>query len=205
VNTFLQSKKAADNSGSATSLAITFTSAVTAGSTLVLAVEYQTVGSITVSDSLNGSWTLVQSVSLGTLQTFAVYYRKGSLAGACTVTIANGSTMNVGGAILEYSGPQSAAPLDLSSVATGTSTASAAGAITPTSSDLLIAAAGGGGAGQTISGVSESLTIRENQFTGSGQNVVVADLLLAGGAAHNPSFTISSSLKWGAITLSFKQ
>jgi hypothetical protein len=103
-------------SGSSKSLA--YASNVTAGSLLWVFVAWgSSTATVTVADNLNGSWTAVGSpqTGAGTIGNYRcqMFYRPNAAAGATTVTATfSASISNRGLAIAEFSGADTAAPLD---------------------------------------------------------------------------------------------
>lgn len=120
-----------NTASAATSVAKAFLSNVTAGSLLVCAVTvYDSTKTPTVSDNLNGAWSLAVSYSnTAVLNSITrIYYLPNSAAGVCTVTASWSGTANSEIHQGEYAGAATSSPLDQ----TGTGGASSGTSATTT-------------------------------------------------------------------------
>ena len=122
-----------------------FPSAQTAGNLNVVAVMWgdttSTVSSVT--DSKGNTYALAVGPTKATGLTSAIYYAKNIAGGSNTVTVTFNQTAgypNVN--VLEYSGLDTANPLDVTAAATGTGTTANSGSATTTSANELIVGAG---------------------------------------------------------------
>lgn len=125
-----------NNTSPGAAAAIAFDSAVSAGSLLVVQVAcYSTNanGAITVSDSVNGAWTVVYS-NINTNNISAIAYFQNSASGTPTVTVTSSGTGNqyITAVQSEWSGMETTGSLDVSTSATGTSTTGSTGTTSST-------------------------------------------------------------------------
>lgn len=112
---FVQSASAF--SGTASSLAKAFTSNVTAGDLIVVAVQWQDTGNglgnlPTISDTQTNSYSLAVDIAGGISAPNAILYATAKATGACTVTatfVASPTTIRLG--IHEYSGATTVGPV----------------------------------------------------------------------------------------------
>ena len=117
---FVQGKSASLRSGS--SVAITYSTAQTAGNLNVVSVMWGDRTSVvsSVTDSQGNSYALAAGPAMATALTSAIYYAKNIASGSNTVTVRFNQTAgfpNVN--VLEYSGLDTASPLDVTSSANG--------------------------------------------------------------------------------------
>ena len=113
---FVQSKSSLVSSGSASTVATTFTSNVAAGNLIAVWVTWgsssATLCSTCVNDSLGNTYTIVQTVSRSGKRT-AMAYAKNIAGGANTVTATFSASISSRGIIVhEISGADPTAPLD---------------------------------------------------------------------------------------------
>src|SRR5712664_638455 len=203
-NAFKQSKSAASGT-TVSSLALTLNSNVTAGSLLVFALERIVTGTLTVTDNINGTYSLAKTVSQGTTSALELYYFKNSAGGSCTITVTAGVNMILSMALLEYSGPNPTSPLDGNVSASGFSTSAAGGSISPTAGDLVVAVYGSNSsASGHATGLSGAYHLREDRTGASELRLSVADFTSIAGA-QNPAFTLSTFSGWYALNQAFKQ
>jgi chitodextrinase len=135
-------------STSQTSVSVTFTGAQTAGNLNVVAIGWEdsTTHQIqSVTDTKGNVYTVAASKMVAGNDSLAIYYAKNIVsapAGANTVTVTfNGSTAFPDIRIVEYSGLDTANPLDVSVGAGGSGSLLNSGSVTTTNAnDLLIAA-----------------------------------------------------------------
>jgi len=156
--TFVQVKSATPQTASG-SVAVTYTLAQKAGNLNVVVVGWNDTTSTvsTVTDSLGNNYVLAIGPTTGTGLRQSIYYAAGIKAGSNTVTVRfNQAAKYVDVRALEYSGLDSANPLDGKAGASGSGTSASSGAATTTSANDLIF-----GAGMTIA-----------HFTGAGTGFV---------------------------------
>jgi hypothetical protein len=139
----VQVKSATQMSGS--SVAIAYPVAQTAGNLNVVAVMWgDTTSSVSsVTDSKGTTYALAVGPTKGSGLTSVIYYAKNIAGGSNTVTVKfspSASHPNIN--VLEYSGLDTANPLDVSAAATGSGKTANSGSATTTSANELIVGAG---------------------------------------------------------------
>jgi hypothetical protein len=142
--TFVQVKSATPQTASG-SVAVTFTLAQTAGNLNVVVVGWNDTTSTvsSVSDSLGNNYVLAIGPTSGTGLRQSIYYAAGIKAGSNTVTARfNQAAKYVDIRALEYSGLDSANPLDVKAGAAGSGTSASSGTATTTSANDMIFGAG---------------------------------------------------------------
>ena len=146
--TFVQVKSATPQTASA-SVAVTYPVAQTLGNLNIVAVGWNdttsTVSGIT--DTRGNTYVLAIGPTTGTGLRQSIYYAKNIVAGSNTVTVTfSKAAAFVDVRVLEYSGLDTANPLDQTAGAVGSGTTASSGAVTTTAANELIF-----GAGMTIS------------------------------------------------------
>ena len=130
------------------SVAVTYTSAQTAGNTNILAIGWNNATSniTSVTDSAGNTYQLAVPTARGTGVSQAIYYApniKAAAAGTNTVTVTfNTATPYVDIRALEYSGLDPVNPFDVGTSASGTGTTANSGTVTTTAANALIFGAG---------------------------------------------------------------
>ncbi len=208
-----------DFNGSTSSSSYTpaYTSAVTSGNLLIALIYPSGTTSVSsVTDSLSQTWTQIAGASGTTTSSAYIYYQKNTAGGACTVTVTLGAAANCNIIIYEFSGCDTAAPLDQSNTTvTTSSTATTSGNVTTTVADELLiggahcglnATAGEAGwtaiAPTTRGNLAEYIIVSSTQTvaaTGtqtaaanSRGNIATFKVASAGGTTWNATATISS-------------
>ena len=141
---FVQVKAATPQTASA-SVAVTFTTAQTAGNLNIVAVGWNDTTSTVsgISDSRGNSYALALGPTSGTGLRQSIYYAKNIVGGSNTVTVTfNQAAAFVDVRVLEYSGLDTVSPLDKTAGAAGSGTSASSGAATTTSANELIFGAG---------------------------------------------------------------
>ncbi len=184
---YVQSKSATLTSGS--SEAIAFSAAQTAGNLNVVAVMWgDTTSTVTsVTDSKGNTYALAVGPTKATGLTSAIYYAKNIAGGSNTVTVKFNQTAgwpNVN--VLEYSGLDTANPLDVKAAATGTGTTANSGSVTTTSASELIVGAGNPTSVFTAAGSGFSNRII-NSFGGISEDKIVSST-----GSYNATATLTS-------------
>ena len=172
---YVQGKSTTQTTG--TSVAIGYPVAQTAGNLNLVAVMWgdttSTVSSVT--DSKGNSYALAVGPTKATGLTSAIYYAKNIVGGSNTVTVKfNQSAGYPNVNVLEYSGLDTANPLDVSAAATGTGTTANSGTATTTSAKELIVGAGNPTSGFTAAGNGFSSRLI-NGFGGISEDRVVTN------------------------------
>jgi hypothetical protein len=156
--TFVQVNAATPSAPSA-SVAVTYPVAQIAGNLNIVAVGWNDTTSTvnTISDSRGNIYTLALGPTTGTGLRQSIYYAKNIAGGSNTVTVTfNQAAAFVDVRALEYSGLDTANPLDVATGAAGTGALANSGGVSTTSASELIF-----GAGMTTS-----------HFTGAGSGFV---------------------------------
>ena len=171
---FVQVKSTAQMSSS--SVAIAYPNVQTAGDLNVVAVMWldttSTVSSVT--DSKGNAYALAVGPSKATGLTQSIYYAKNIGTGSNTVTVTFNQTASKPNiTVLEYSGLDTANPLDVTASASSSGTTANSGSATTTSANELIVGAGNSSSGLTAAGPGFSsrmingLGISEDRIVGS--------------------------------------
>jgi hypothetical protein len=132
-------------STSASSLATAYRSAQTAGNLNIVVVGWNDTASgvSSVTDSNGNTYTRAIGPTAGTALTQSIYYAKNVAAGSNTVTVTfNKAAIYPDVRVLEYSGADTANPLDVTAAAVGTGLAANSGSASTTSLNELIFGAG---------------------------------------------------------------
>jgi hypothetical protein len=141
---FVQVKAATPQTASS-SVSVTYTAAQAAGNLNIVAVGWSDTTSTvsSISDSRGNSYALAIGPTTGTGLRQSVYYAKNVAAGSNTVTVAfSKATAFVDVRVLEYSGIDTASPLDVAVGAAGSGTTPSSGSATTTAANELIFGAG---------------------------------------------------------------
>lgn len=137
---FVQAKSSGVSLPSATTVAVTLDANVGAGNLLVVNVSWDNTGFPTdtissIADTQSDTFTQI-GAALHTVndQSSSFYYVKNAIAGACTVTVTFlGSRSFRSVAVAEYSGIDTAAPLDVSSTSENVAVTTGTDALTTSS------------------------------------------------------------------------
>ena len=186
--------------GSGSSLRITYTAAQTAGDLNVVAVMWgdttSTVSSVT--DSTGNAYALAVGPTKATALTSAIYYAKNIAGGSNTVTVEFNTTASYPNVnVLEYSGLETANPLDVSAAASGSGTTANSGSAATTSASELIVGAGNPSSAFTSAG--SGFTNRMiNAFGGISEDRIVNST-----GSYNATATLTSGV-WVMQMATFK-
>jgi hypothetical protein len=192
-----------------TSLTITLSAPASAGDLLVgWIAEYNAAGHVTVSDSTNGTWTrspAAETFSNGTGD-IALFYLPGSAASAngLTITITAPASAYLQGAIAEYTGVVTSAPLDQYAVGEGsgpTATAGPTGSV-PAGELVYSALLTGGNPGSVTPGTSQGVTYWPRSATGSG-SAYEQDIVSANAGSQTGAATLGTPTDWYTVVATF--
>ena len=166
----------AKTSTSASALTTAYSSQQAAGNLNVVAVMWgdttRAVSSVT--DSRGNSYALAAGPTTATGLSSAIYYAKNIASGSNAVTVTfNGTAAYPNVNVLEYSGLDTANPLDVSAAATGSGTTANSGSAATTSANELIVGAGNPTSGFTGAGSGFSNRVI-NGFGGISEDRVVS-------------------------------
>lgn len=200
---FIQSKSAADTFNPVTTITCTFTSNVTSGNLICVAVWWDSViTTITVSDSLGNSYTLDATSKISdvvNLNSMQFAYAKNISGGSCTVTVTfSSASTNKAMAVYEASGCSASSPVsgsigkNVGSVGAG-SNGIDTGAWTTTKNNGIIISAmmseGFSGGTVTAGTSSETFTLDETQNASSQMFNAEHALQAIAGASTHATFT----------------
>lgn len=181
---------------------VAFDSDVTAGSLLLCAIRDGLSEGATpsVSDDVNGAWTLVQSQDLtGDGSTSLLYMFIGSASGTVTVTAGDSPRM----AIIEVDAAGDTITLDQKNSATGNSATPSSGSVTTLSASELLFGVGANSNVAEETWTDTGWTI-DQQGPGTGLPLMVAHRVVSstGSYAHAPS--LLNSEIWASIIATFQ-
>lgn len=186
------------SSASTASQSTTFSLNVTSGNLLLVAVAVQYSPTVTVSDNLNGSYSLVGTYgNFSTLYT-SLWLYSGTAGGSCTTAVIPSSSSHAVTVIVaEYSGIAITSPVRATSSNSGSTSSASTGTVASASGDLVIAVCGiQPNTGATSATVASPFTLRRS----SSSSVSLAGLFLADhtnvtGSA-SATFTLNSTGFW---------
>ena len=177
-------------SNSASSLAVPYLSAQTAGNLNIVVVGWNdsTSAVSSITDSKGNTYLRAVGPTVGTKLTQSIYYAKNIAAGTNTVSVTfNAAVLYPDVRVLEYTGADTTNPLDVTAAAAGTSLASTSGPASTTSLNELIFGAG---------------TTFNTYFPGSGftQRVLTnfGDIAEDATVASTGSYSVTASLRLSA-------
>jgi hypothetical protein len=186
--------------------AVVFAGAQTAGDTNFIYVTVTGTASAptSVSDAINGAYTLVGNSTANTSDTVYLYARfniAAASAGANTISVGAPSGGNISWSCAEYSG---IAPILDGSVQTGsgTGTAISTGPLTTTNAnDLILVVAGDANSGDITAG---SGYTRRIVNTGQTNNFALEDQIVSSTGTFTGPMTGAASAAWSDLTVAFK-
>jgi hypothetical protein len=193
--------------GTATSLAVTFTKAHQAGDLIVIAVGWTDPSFVvnTVADSAGNTYHLaVGPTTYGVDLAQSIYYASGiaaSATGAKTTVTFNGAAAGVDLRAAEYSGLAASSPLDVTAKGSNKSTpANSGNATTTTASELLF------GAGMTADAYTSTPTTGFTMIAVTSQGNMFEDRIVSatGSYAATGTFQTSGSQEWVIQLATFK-
>jgi len=197
--TFVQANSHETNSGTTDS--VPFTSANSASDLIVVYVIWSNgTSTASMSDARDNTYNAVSPATKwnGTQWSSQVFYAKNISAGSNTVTATFSSAINQFAVVYihEYSGMDTINPLDVSTVATGTTKAMNSGSVTTTNANDLIF--GAGASSSTVNATGTGFTTRS---TGSGNRT--EDKNVASAGSYSATATQNSNM-WVMHMVAFK-
>ena len=198
---FVQVKAATPQTASA-SVAVTYTTAQTAGNLNVVVVGWNdTTSTVTgVTDSRGNTYTLAIGPTSGTGLRQSIYYAKNIAAGSNTVTVKfNQAAAFVDIRALEYSGLDTVSPLDVTAGAAGSGTTGNSGAATTRSASELIV-----GAGMTASAFTKAGTGFTLRTITSLDADIAEDQITTATGSYSATAPTSTSKPWVMQMASFR-
>ena len=171
---FVQTQAAEANSGTTTS--VPFTNNNTAGNLIVAYVIWNNPGTVSLSDTRGNTYASAGArSSWGSSWSSQVFYAKNVAGGANTVNATFATALTGGWGIVyvhEYSGADKTDPLDVQTVATGTSALMNSGTVTTTRANDLLFSAGASSSSVTAGGT--GYTTRSTSFGNRTQDRIAA-------------------------------
>ncbi|MGA9797564.1 MAG: IPT/TIG domain-containing protein [Terriglobales bacterium] len=187
---------------SAASVPVAYPSAQGAGDLNVVVVSWSDTTSTiqSVTDSLGNAYTLAVGPTTGTGQRQSIYYAKNIITGSNTVTVAfNQAAASPDVRVLEYSGVDTVAPLDVTIGASGNSSTANSGSATLTNANDLIIGANIVGAKNIVAG--SPFTPRA--LTSTNSNIVEDRVVNVAGSYYAWSPMVSAA-PWVMQMVAFK-
>ncbi len=184
---YVQGKSTTQGSGS--SVAIAYPAGQTGGDLNVVAVMWgDTISAVTsVTDSKGNTYALAMGPTKVTGLTSAIYYAKNIASGSNTIMVKFNQTASYPNVnVLEYSGLDTANPLDVRAAATGSGTTANSGSATTTSASELIVGAGNPTSVFTSAGSGFTSRII-NAFGG-----ISEDKIVSSAGSYNATATLTS-------------
>ena len=199
-----------DTGSPATSTMVTLAKPVQAGDLLVgWFAQYKSAGQVGVSDSINGAWTrapgsLKFSAGTGDIAMYYVANAKAS-PGALAISVSAGSATYLEGAVAEYSGVATAAPLLQVGSAEKKGTAVNSGSTPTVAAGQLVYAAEvtGTSPGSVTPGSSNGVAYTVRAKTSSG-GVMEEDVTASAAGAQQGTATFTTSADWYAVVAVFQ-
>lgn len=192
-------------SATATSVAVSFNSAVTAGNTILAYGKAASAVTLNFSDNINGIRYARDAGPTGAGLLLIGRFKTplGAGAGAFTVTLTSSSSVAINLTIQEWSGIDALIPVEQSTaIATSTSTTPSPGATATLaeSGELVVSLAS---TGSSTTWTAATGFTMDPIIVGSVQRAVEYQVV-SGTGAVTPSFTIGSSLLWNACSACYR-
>jgi hypothetical protein len=187
-------------SNSASSLAVPYLSAQTAGNLNIVVVGWNDGTSVvsSITDSKGNIYARAVGPTVGTKLTQSIYYAKNIAAGTNTVSVTfNTAVLYPDVRVVEYSGADKANPLDVTAAAAGTGLASTSGVASTTSLDELIF-----GAGTTFNSYYPGNGFTQRVLTNFGD--IVEDATVASTGSYSATATLRVSAPWVTQMATFR-
>ncbi len=195
---YVQGKSTTQGSGS--SVAIAYPAGQNGGDLNVVAVMWgDTISAVSsVTDSKGNTYALAMGPTKVTGLTSAIYYAKNIASGSNTITVKFNQTASYPNVnVLEYSGLDTANPLDVRAAATGSGTTANSGSATTTSASELIVGAGNPTSVFTSAGSGFTSRII-NAFGG-----ISEDKIVSSAGSYNATATLTSGI-WVMQMVTFR-
>lgn len=203
---FVQGKS--NTAASATSITVTFSNPVSAGSLLVAAVQTPNTTGLTVKDSVNGSvnWSVANNHSTSnSANDGGLWFWANTAAGTPTVTVTLAAG-NVAVAIGEYSGVVTTTPLDKNGATDHTGATITSGSLTNTGTngDLCVGMTTQTTQNVAVSNSTSGWSIDVNGTPNATQNIELASFVQGTAGAFTTTFSVVSSQQMSVVVASFK-
>lgn len=208
---FVQSTSA-QHTASASAQTLAFGSNVTSGDLLIVAVGMTASpgDTVTVTDSQSNTYTQVSTyasfsnASLGT-EILSVWWTIAGSSGANTVTVTPSGIDALSIGIHEYTPPAGTVAVDKTANVTSTSAGPAASLVGVTAGAMIFAAYAQSDSNLASCTAGSGFTLRANILNGSGESGLgTEDKLNVAAGGQTVVFSLSASVNWGCISVSFK-
>jgi hypothetical protein len=200
---------AAQASGSPiTTQTLTFSKPVAAGDLLVgWFAEYNAPGKVSVSDSVNGTWTrsVSETFSSGSGDIAMFFFPDSTAApNGLTITVTATSATYLQSGAAEYSGVSTTSPLDQAAINSGNGTAVSTGITSSVPAGELVYSAltTGGNPGGVTPGTTQGVAFTPRDGTSSG-TVYQQDVTSAAAGAQQGTATLGAATDWYAVAATF--
>ena len=198
----------AKNTGTSTTLSVTWGASTTANNLLVAVVHLTRSNGANVTCTAPASWSTVTSAregSTGSGRTYIFYYENApGQSSTGNFTASNAGAISI--VVAEYSGIKTSSSLDSAGDGTGTGSSSAVEVIgagsTTQAADLLVAAHGGE-TSVTFSSPTNSFSIYDQQAA-TDASVALLDRIVAATSTYTSGATSSASIKFASVLACFK-
>jgi hypothetical protein len=185
-----------------TSLTINAPTGITANDLLLAVIS--TDGSVTF-DAPPTGWTLInQGQSDVSASTLAVFYKIAGSAEPAAYTFTWTAVQQAAGAILRYTGVETATPINAFATAIGTSAAPTAPSVTTSVADTMVVRIFGADDNETIAppaGNTERVNLQSTTGTGTTSLGVADRTQAAAGVTGSAAFTYGDNEEWRAMTV----
>ncbi len=187
--------------------ALAFTSNVTAGNTILVAITQWNTTVSSVTDNRGNTYTAVTPARHANTSTdyAELYYAKNVAGGATTVTVAFSGTADTNVGIYEYSGLDPISPLEQLASNTGFGSAPNGGTVTTATDNELYFAVGVDDNGNNVAPTAGSgYTLENHQDDSTSHERFYSEDRISAHGSYSTNFTIGTSSNWAVIGASFK-
>ena len=194
------------DAGTTTTASLAFKSSNTAGNWIAVAVRggYSSAQVFTVTDTNGNTYKQGAQVGFtGSAVTLAIYYAENIKGGANTITVTESVSSPFRIAILEYSGVATSNSLDVTAVATSTSSSPNSGNLSTTANgDLLLSSIASTNSGTFTAGT--GYTIRDFDPAEPNTKLITEDQLQSSAGVTSASASLAAADSWGAVLIAVK-
>ena len=201
--TYIQSNSASPST-TVSSISVAFTAAQTAGDFNVVGLSWGSSATISsVTDTKGNTYTLAVGPTTFSGAASAIYYAKNIVSAAAGANTVNVTFSTATGTpdlrVAEYSGVDTASPLDVTAVSTGTSATSSSGSATTTNAnDLLV------GSNAVLSGTVDAGPGFTRRQISTWDGNILEDEIVSATGAYSATAPLSASAAWIMQMAAFK-
>lgn len=192
----------------ASSMTLALGGSAAAGNLLVASMQTPNTVGGSVSDSINGAYTVGNNHSTGnTSNDLAMWYRENVASGNPTLTFTPGGAGNIGACVEEYSGVVTASSIDKNGATDANGTTITSGSLTNTGAngDLIVASHGSAAQNVTVSNSTAGWSVDQNNTPNATQDAILASRVQAVAAAFTTTFGVTGGAQdQTVVVLSFK-